>query len=60
MVQFLEDHVLVFQRVGISDESLVDNLDDPVGVGRVHHFGLINCAVSAFSDGLDGETSTLG
>jgi hypothetical protein len=60
VVQFFEDAYLVFKELWVFDEALVDDFDDPVGVGRLLEFGLVNDAVTSSADGLREAIGTLG
>jgi hypothetical protein len=52
MVQLPQNVDLIQQHFRVSDHSLVDDLDDPVGEGRLLQFSLEDCPVASSTDGL--------
>lgn len=60
MIHLSEDRDLVFEHLRVFDEAFVDNFDTAFRVGGLFEGGLVNCAVSSASDGLNVTKTTLG
>ena len=59
VVEYTQDFDLIFEDVGVFDESLVDHLHASFRIGWLLESGLINGAVSASSDGLYRDVTYL-